>query len=194
MSTIDLTHSKFNLTNWNQLKNRYADYIDDNIVGQKLIVFENNSDEVKWIEEQIITDVNRFTGLNHKIKVAVLGGLCSGNLLKEHIDGFNPPRPDACCYSLNIPIKNYENFVMEWYEGNYIPKERQDKPNTDSQFVADEMQHLRPEWLGERKLKSSANILEPTIVQINIPHQVKNYSNKTRVVLAVRFTPDIGIK
>ncbi len=59
----------------------------------------------------------------------------------------------------------------------------------------EEMEHTIHELQSENaKLKSSANILEPTIVQINIPHQVKNYSNKTRVVLAVRFTPDIGIK
>jgi hypothetical protein len=194
LSTINNSYITFNLNNWARLQDRYANYIDDNIVGQQLIVFNQGSDEVKWIEEQIISDVNNFTGLTHKIKVAVLGGLCGGNILREHIDGYYPPRPDACNWSLNIPIKNYENFKMEWFEGEYIPTERQDKPNLTSVFIADEMQHLRPKWVGERRLKDSAIISSPTIVQINIPHQVQNHSKNTRVVLAVRFTPDIGIK
>lgn len=192
-STTNKSYHNLNLENWDRLKDRYSSYIDDNITGQKLIIFSQGSEEAEWLEKQILPDLKKYTGLDHKIKVAILGGLCSGNILHEHIDGHYPPKKNSSVWSLNIPIKNYDNFKMLWYDGEYIPEVRETAPNTTSLFVADEMQHLRPKWTGIRNLKDSVIINSPTIVQINIPHQVINYSNKTRVVLAIRLTPDIKI-
>ena len=80
---------------------------------------------------------------------------------------------------------------MQWFDGDYLHQEREDAPNLDSPYKADEMQLIRPKWTGARYLKDSKTLNEPTIVQVNIPHTVHNYSTKTRVVLAIRFTPDI---
>jgi hypothetical protein len=192
-STIKSYHS-LNLKNWDKIKQRYSSYIADDITGQELIIFQQGNKELDWLEDNILEDIYNYTGKEHKIKFAALGGLCANNTLKEHIDGFYPPRPGSSKCSLNIPIKNYDNFEMLWYDGDYEHQERTDPPDLTSPLKADEMQVIRPKWVGAKNLKDSRLIKEPTIVQINIPHVVHNYSDKTRVVLAVRFTPDVGIK
>jgi len=189
-NTIKSYHN-LNLQNWDKIKERFSSYIKDDIIGQELIIFQQDDSEIAWLEKNVLEDVGNYTGLTHKIKFAVLSGLCSNNTLKEHIDGFYPPRPNSVKWSLNIPIKNYDHFVMQWFDGEYIHQEREDTPNLASPFKADEMQLIRPKWTGARYLKDSKIIDQPTVVQVNIPHVVHNYSEKTRVVLAIRFTPDI---
>lgn len=191
MSSTNKSYHILNLKNWNKIKDRYSTYINDDILGQELIIFQQGDQELDWLEEQLLVDICNYTGKSHKIKFAALGGLCAGNTLKEHIDGFYPPRPTSAKWSLNIPIKNYESFKMEWYDGEYLHQERDDTLDLTSIFKADEMQVIRPKWVGARNLKDSTLVSTPLVVQINIPHVVHNYSEKTRVVLAVRFTPDI---
>lgn len=188
--SIDKSYQEITLKNWDKIRDRYSSKINDNIVGQELVILQDPT-ELAWLEDNILEDISNLTGLKHKIKLAVLGGLCSGNTLHEHIDGFFPPKPDSSNWSLNIPIKNYENFKMEWFDGDYTPTIRSESKDDSSPLKADEMQLLRPVWTGNKYIKDSKNIVCPTIVKINIPHTVHNYSNKTRVVLAVRFTPDI---
>lgn len=180
------------VTNWDKIIDRYSSYIDSDSVGQTLCIFKGDSDEARWIEQHILTDIEAYTGLTHKVKVAVLGGLCANNTLREHIDGHFPPPADACNWSLNIPIKNYEKCEMRWYAGEYEHIINPKPFDATSIFVADEMQKVLPKWTGNRYLEDSKFISTPTIVKINTPHEVVNYSNKTRVFLAIRFTPDIN--
>lgn len=191
LSNTTKSYYNLSLKNWDKIKERYSSFIEDNIVGQELIIFQQGDPEIAWLEDKLLDDVCNHTGLTHKIKFAVLGGLCSNNTLKEHIDGFYPPRPSSAKWSLNIPIKNYDHFEMQWFDGDYIHQEREDAPDLTSLYKADEMQVIRPKWIGDRYLKDSKIIISPIVVQVNIPHTVHNYSTKTRVVLAVRFTPDI---
>lgn len=191
MSNTIKSYHNLNLTNWDKIKERYSSYIKDDIAGQELSIFQQGDPELAWLEDHVLDDIRNYTGLTHKIKFAVLGGLCSNNTLREHIDGFYPPRSDSVKWSLNIPIKNYDHFEMQWFDGDYIHQEREDIPDLASPYKADEMQLIRPKWVGTRYLKDSKTIDAPTIVQVNIPHVVHNYSEKTRVVLAIRFTPDI---
>ena len=191
MSNTNKSYYNLNLKNWDKIKERYSAHIEDNIPGQEIIIFQQDDSEIAWLEDYLLEDVCNYTGLTHKIKFAVLGGLCANNTLKEHIDGFHPPRPDSSKWSLTIPIKNYDHFEMQWFNGDYISQEREDTPDPTSPCKADEMQLIRPKWIGDRYLKDSIIITEPTVIQVNIPHTVHNYSTKTRVVLAVRFTPDI---
>ena len=95
-------------------------------------------------------------------------------------DGFDSSRAGACNWALNLPIA--EVGIMAWFDGDYVLKE-----TANGQGLG----YLAPDWKGEYQIITSVAIDRPTIVKINIPHQVINHSDKRRLVLSMRFYPDI---
>lgn len=176
-------YKRVELSSWQNIQERYKNYIPHQVDGQELLIFKDDA-ETEWLEQNI--------GLNKKVKLAVLGALGPFNVLREHIDGHYPAPANQSNWSLNIPISNCDKSQMFWFDGEYeIVINEEDTTIQDPKLVADNAQYLRPKWTGEKILKDSTYIDLPTAVRITVPHQVINHSNNTRVMLAIRFTPDI---
>jgi hypothetical protein len=97
-----------------------------------------------------------------------------------HVDGFSTERKGACDWALNIPIASVGE--MSWYGGDYELAK-----TANGQGLG----YLEPVWKTEMRLLDSVSVDRPTIVKINVPHQVINHSTQRRLVLSLRFTPDI---
>jgi len=52
---------------------------------------------------------------------------------------------------------------------------------------------LKIKWKEEPKVIERALINEPTIVQVNVPHNVENLSDQQRLMLSIRFVPDLAV-
>ena len=99
-----------------------------------------------------------------------------------HADGDSEIREGLSNWALNIPLENCENSVMKWYGGKHLLKSIKSK--------TDDVNYLKIEWKEDPYIIGIKNITEPTIVNIEIPHRVKNFLNKTRKILSVRFKTD----
>ena len=88
-------------------------------------------------------------------------------------------------YGLNIPIMNYENAIMKWYDYS-------DKSNWKNDYV--EPRDLLFNSRGGVPIDSSKCVVvdqtvidRPTAVRTDIPHSVDNPNDGTRVLLSIRF-------
>ena len=86
---------------------------------------------------------------------------------------------------------------MIWYEGDFTLFPKLDSPDYDSGFKPSRrtnvklLNSLDLNWVGEKTIKDRVIVNRPTIVKVDIPHQVVNAGDKVRSLLAIRFSPDI---
>ena len=71
---------------------------------------------------------------------------------------------------------------MSWYDGDYKLSVTT-KPGG--------LPYLNVDWNSDPVEVASKIMFEPALVRVNIPHSVKNYSNQARMLLSIRFTPDL---
>ena len=180
------------------IRDRYRNYMIDVESGEtEIIDFDKDSKEAQWIVENILPDVEAYTGKKHTFHRAVLFGQGPKSFQPEHVDGFVPPKPNAIVWSLNIPVSNCEQGEMIWYEGDVTLSPKLDSPDYDSGFKPSHrtnvklLNSLDLNWVGERTIKDRVIVNQPTVVKVDIPHQVINAGDKVRSLLAVRFSPDI---
>lgn len=102
--------------------------------------------------------------------------------IRLHVDGLSLDRKHAKNYALNIPLANCDMGVMHWYNGDYTLTE---------QKTEEALQYLKLTWNSPPVIIDSAVIDTPTIVKVDIPHNVHNHSPKHRLILSLRFVPDI---
>lgn len=102
--------------------------------------------------------------------------------LNIHVDGtLEKPR----VYALNIPILNYENSLMKWYDFS-------DKTNWKNDYV-EPREKLSNAKGGVPIDESKCVIIEqtvidkPTFLRTDIPHSIDNPNDGTRIILSVRF-------
>ena len=88
-------------------------------------------------------------------------------------------------YGLNIPVMNYKNAYMKWYDYN-------DKSNWKDDYV--EPRDLLFNSKGGVPIDSSKCVVvdqtiidRPTVVRTDIPHSVDNPNDGVRLVLSIRF-------
>ena len=88
-------------------------------------------------------------------------------------------------YGLNIPIMNYENAMMKWYDYS-------DKSNWKNDYV--EPRDLLYNSRGGVPIDPSKCVVvdqtvidRPTAVRTDIPHSVDNPNDGARVILSIRF-------
>lgn len=117
-------------------------------------------------------------------KGAILFGNGPGQSAGIHIDGYSLERKNASNFALNIPILNCEHGYMNWYDGEYELEEDKTKEG---------LKLLKIEWKEEPKIIERALINEPTLVKVNVPHNVENLSNQQRLMLSIRFVPDLAL-
>ena len=99
-----------------------------------------------------------------------------------HADGNSETREGLSNWALNIPLENCENSIMKWYGGKHLLKLVESK--------VDKRNYLEIDWKEDPYIIRTKHITNPTIVNIEVPHRVKNFLNKTRKILSVRFKTD----
>ena len=99
-----------------------------------------------------------------------------------HVDGIKPGRTGHPDWALNIPITT-SDAEMSWYKGDYTLK------TEDNQGLA----YLNIVWTDGPNLAKTIKVDQPMIVNIDTPHSVTNFSNHLRMILSVRFNPDLPI-
>lgn len=167
-----------NITTLDKIRDRYQHLMPD-VKGQKSMLL--NSQELAFLDSMVLRDLVKHTRKQvNWIKSAVIFAQAPGNIQEMHVDGFDSSRAGACNWALNLPIA--EVGIMAWFDGDYVLKE-----TANGQGLG----YLAPDWKGEYQIITSVAIDRPTIVKINIPHQVINHSDKRRLVLSMRFYPDI---
>ena len=102
--------------------------------------------------------------------------------LNIHIDGtIENPRVHA----LNIPVINYENALMKWYDYS-------DKSNWKNDYVEPRYELFNskggvPIDTSKCKVVEQTVIDRPTFLRTDIPHSIDNPNDGTRVILSIRF-------
>jgi hypothetical protein len=122
---------------------------------------------------------------NCDVKSAILFMVPPHSKVNIHIDGYTAERKDASNYAMNIPIENCEEGVMHWYSGDYILEEK---------MTTEKLRHLKIKWNSEPALVFSKVIDVPCIVKVDTPHNVENLGDKHRLILSIRFKPDLVIQ
>jgi hypothetical protein len=141
------------------------------------------NEELAYLGSLLESDVKQQLGLTVKIKSAIMFINDARFVQDLHIDGYTIERKNASNTALNLPILNCESGPMMWYSGDfYLTKS---PSNT--------IKYLKINWTTEYKLAATKIINKPTLVCINIPHHIENQSDSPRLMLSVRFTPDIHI-
>ena len=77
-------------------------------------------------------------------------------------------------------------------EGEGVPPAQKIADATVMGRKTNSNKYLKLEWDGEPKLLASVTIKDPHLVRIDVPHQAINLcKEKPRVMLSIRFTPDL---
>lgn len=119
------------------------------------------------------------------VKSAILFMVPAQSKVNIHIDGYTAERKDASNYAMNIPIENCEQGIMHWYNGDYTLEEK---------MTTENLRHLKIKWNSDPELICSKIIDVPCIVKVDTPHNVENLGDKQRLILSIRFKPDLAIQ
>lgn len=83
--------------------------------------------------------------------------------------------------ALNWPLYNCDLSHMFWYDL---------KPNTISNNLANVPYDVTTFSDGDLKLKDKLVLKKPTLVRVDLPHNVVNYSSENRLIISFRFKPE----
>lgn len=116
-----------------------------------------------------------------KIKSALAFGQGPLDSQEIHVDGYGVNRTRASNAALNIPIVS--KGKMTWYHGRYSLEEAS----------TSKVRYLKLNWLDTPTVQDSIIVDSPYVVKIDVPHNVVNLDNSIRVILSIRFSPDISL-
>ena len=102
--------------------------------------------------------------------------------LNIHIDG---TLEDPRVYALNIPVMNYENALMKWYDFS-------DKNNWKNDYVEprDKLFNSKggvPIDPSKCVVVDQTVIDRPTFLRTDVPHSIDNPNDGVRIILSIRF-------
>lgn len=173
-----LLYRIININNaWKACQDRYQ-LLMPVVKKQQSYVLKN--DELRWVNTIVTPALSAVTGRRYQVKSAIIFGQEPGNVQGIHVDGFRKDRQDASNWALNIPIAAVGN--MQWFSGDFDLSEESTEQG---------LKYLQIKWQTGPKEIANTAIDQPTIVRIDIPHQVTNVSQSRRLILSVRFNPDI---
>jgi hypothetical protein len=167
------------ITYWQAIQDHFRDLMP---VDKTQIGFDSGSYENSWLASLLVPDLKKFTGNDYHLKTIMLFGQDPGSVQHEHIDGNKEKNPEDKAWALNIPITNCEQGEMFWHTGKFTLELSKNPAG---------FPYLEICWQEPKQLAGSAIIDQPTIVKIDVPHYLVNKSNKRRIMLSARFTPDI---
>ena len=135
-----------------------------------------------WLTAQLSPAMQAITGQQHTVASALIFALPAGMRGTLHVDGNDPLRSGHPNSALNIPLYNCQYNHMSWYSGRYELLAK----------VGDTgIKYLDMIWLDEPTEVCTTVIDTPTLVRVDVPHSVCNLSSDRRLVISVRFNPDI---
>lgn len=163
-------------------------YILDNFLSptemdlqSKLINFAKYPAAKELLNAQLESFYNAV-GKKLSVSNAIIFGVKPEASIKLHVDGYTLNRDNARNYALNIPLVNCDLGVMHWFGGDYtLTEEKTDEA----------LQYLKITWNSPPHIITSAVIDKPAVVKVDVPHNVHNHSSKHRIILSLRFDPDI---
>jgi hypothetical protein len=167
------------IPNWEIIQKFCQSNWDGQFTTSKSFVGKN----LAYLGSLLEPDIRNLTGQAVKIKAAVM--FINRPQFKQeiHIDGFTIDRIGTSNTALNLPILNCDTAPMFWYDGDY----------TLSMNTSDTIKYLKITWQTGPVVAIEKIINKPTIVKVNIPHHIENRSDLPRLMLSVRFTPDIQL-
>ncbi len=140
-------------------------------------------EELSYLGSLLEKDIKDELGHIAKIKSAIMFINQSRFVQDMHVDGFDIARLNASNTALNLPILNCDTGPMMWYDGEYYL--------TKSPYKT--IKYLKLNWTKGPNLVCKKIINKPTLVKIDIPHHIENQSDSPRLMLSVRFSPDIQL-
>jgi hypothetical protein len=142
--------------------------------------------DLSFLGNLLEPDIKLALGLDVKIKSAILFISPPKFQQEMHVDGFSIDRNNASNTALNLPILNCSTTTMYWYNGIYHLSE-------STSNTSKTIKYLQIDWETEPSVVNWKIIDTPTLVKINIPHHIENQSDLPRLMLSVRFNPDIQL-
>jgi len=168
------------IPNWDEVQQYCKSKWDGKFVSAKTFT----GTELQYLGTLLEPTIQQQTGITAKIKTAIM--FINEPWFKQgmHIDGFTLNRANASDTALNLPILNCDTAPMMWYSGDFYL--------TSSQ--GDTIKYLKINWTSEHNVAATKIINRPTIVKINVPHHIENHSDAPRLMLSIRFTPDLRME
>jgi hypothetical protein len=161
---------------WQQIKDLYKSKVSSERLYPSTGLYE--------LESLLNDDILKIARNKDRYYEIVAGTLSyynsnhSGHIL---IAAFPPDWKGYPTWGLSIPILNYENTEISFYEGNY----------TKSRIQDDLGYYDAPNWEGASTLAESAIINTPMLVNMDVPFSLKNQSDSPSIVLNLRFNPSL---
>jgi hypothetical protein len=142
-----------------------------------------SKDDLEYLGQLIEPAVKDELGVDVSIKSAIMFISAPKFVQDMHVDGFTIERINASNSALNLPILNCNEGPMYWYSGEYyLTKSKMNN-----------LKYLQINWTTEPSLACRKVITKPTLVKINVPHHIENLSDSPRLMLSIRFNPDIQL-
>lgn len=169
-----------NIPGWEKIAEKYAPWVQYGLEGlhSKLVP----PSEWGFISDIVVPALRDITGKDHEIHACINFFVAPGASRGIHVDYNDPRWPLEGNWALNIPIANYENTQMEWYTGDYT-KEVYRRPGG---YLSEKLT-----WKSKPVFLESYAIKSPTLVYVNVPHDVRNNGTLPRVLMSLRMTPNI---
>jgi hypothetical protein len=169
-----------NIPGWQEIAKRYSNWLVYGYEGlhSKLVP----QYDWEWIESIINPGLHAISGQDHKIQSCINFFVAPGTSRGIHVDYNDPRWPTKGNWALNIPIANVENTQMEWYTGDYT----QETYHRPGGYVSEKLT-----WKSKPVLLEAYCIKEPTLVYVDIPHDVRNNGTLPRLLMSLRMKPNI---
>lgn len=146
------------------------------------------------IEKKVPSFSNYLTqvGLYEKWGMTALSIISSDSAFSIHVDSTNCAKRFA---ALNIPIANYSNSFTFWTNSDIVKEKSLDGRSLvpwdlDSNYI-DEAEYGVYVCKNNGKTLASLETTRPYIMNVSIPHGVKNFNSTPRYLCSTRFTPEL---
>ena len=165
---------------WELIAEKYKSWVQYSLEGMHSKLVPENDWE--FIHSIVNPAIKKISGTDHRIQACINFFVAPGTSRGIHVDHNDPRWPTKGNWALNIPIANYENTAMEWYTGDYT----QETFHRPGGYVSEKLT-----WKSKPVLLESYCIKEPTLVYVDIPHDVRNNGADHRVLMSLRLSPNI---
>lgn len=136
-------------------------------------------------------DFLRSINLLDRLSAVTLVGTLNGLHAKPAIVHVDDKDWKVTCFALNLPLKNCENSYTVWYEtkeleGESIPDSKNSSdPYYFFQKVGGYHEHQLVREIGRWEVSN------PAFVNIGIPHRPESLHNELRLLMSLRFSPEL---
>jgi len=176
----------FAIKDWRDIRQRILEYTTDihDIVYRvkNFNVTQEMPDVAKHIEDAVS---QRLLG-DYRINECLVFENRPWTDPNIHVDGISPDRVSSAQVALNMPLLNPKGAFMIWYDGKY---NLQRGYNAKSDNI--HAHYLDIAWLEPPREIYRHEILNPMLVKVGVPHRVINPKATPRIMLTMRFLPDL---